>query len=164
MPGTRTAGDPTSVSPTSVRVSYRFIDESGDLRSVSYDTTNSVTDQQIEDVAAALQPASNASLYDIVVSRSYAGDRLASNASSNAYPSVYDNIALGLKNLTFNAQQTAYIPAPVKTLVPTGDTVDTAASLYTAWRTAVLALLQGSYTVRQARLTERVERNEGVPG
>lgn len=147
---------------TSKAVSISMIDASGDERSVRLVVPSSATNTQIEALVAALQAASNASVYRVKVESLYVGAKLASNATNAAYTSVYDNIVLLLKESALVTQQ-AYVPAPKVAIIPSGDVVDISNALYTAWRDAALAAVSGSYAAQSVRFTERREKNDSIP-
>jgi len=161
MPGTRTA--PTvGGTPSYYLVSFTFLDESGDTRSVTMRAPATVTDAQIETTAAALQAASNASIWKVSKSAEYEGALSASNALEDAYPSVYDNISIGFRNTSNGAQQTGYIPAPLTDIVD-ADSPVVSDALFTAVRAAFLAVVGSGYAARFARFTERREINARKP-
>lgn len=150
-------------SPTFSRVTFALIDSRGDKRSVSHRIPADATEVQIEAVADALATATNASVYSISVQAVYSSLPQASNATDSAMESVFDNVALNLKDVAADSQQTAYIPAPLGTLILDGDIVDTGNAQYVAWRDAVDTMLGGAYAPVSVRFTERREKNDSTP-
>jgi hypothetical protein len=121
-----------------------------------------VTDAQIETAAAALQAASNASIWKVSKSAEYEGALSASNALEDSYPSVYDNVSIGYRANATGAQQTGYIPAPLTAIVD-ADSPVVSDALFTAVRAAFLAIVGTGYVARFARFTERREINQRKP-
>jgi hypothetical protein len=161
MAGTRTAGT-IDGSGSYKHISVSFQDVSGDPRTISDDVPIGVTDAQVESLVAALQAASQASIFRVGVEMVYAGDEDASNAESGTRDSVYDNVAIRLKNPTANLGKTQYIPAPdPAVMLADSDQVDPASTELGAVFTAWLALLSG-YSVKSARFTERREINQAT--
>lgn len=161
MAGTRTA--PTvDGNPTEKAISYSFIDHSGDVRSIRVVGAAGVTPAQIEALGAALQAASNASLWRIKVEDLYYGTELASNATNDSYQSVYDNVVLLLKASALISQQ-GYIPAPLAAMIPSGDVVDVVNTEYGNVKAAYLAVVGGTYSAKSVRFTERQEKNSSTP-
>lgn len=162
MAGTRSA--PTvDGSPTFIQVGVRLVDSRGDLRTVSLRVAAGTLPASIEAMVAALQVATNASVYEVQVTERYATNPLASNADNSVFESVYDNIAINFKNQSTGAQQTAFIPAPIGGLVLDGDEVATVIPAYSDFRDAVDAILDTAYEPVTARFTERREKNDSVP-
>ncbi len=114
-------------------------------------------------MAVALGAATNASVYEVQVTDRWANIPSAANAIEDVVESVYDNIALNLKDVGAGLQQTVYVPAPIGDLILDGDVVDTADALYTAWRDAWLTVVAGNYAAVTVRFTERREKNDSVP-
>jgi len=163
MPGTRTAPTVDAGTATFVRVTLALIDSRGDKRSVSIRASAAIVPAAIETLTAAIQAATNASVYRVGFTYVYEGDALGSNASEAVVESVYDNVAINFKDVAGNRQQTVYIPAPVGDIILDGDIVDTADAIYTAVRDAYDTALAGDYTPITARFTERRDKNDAVP-
>lgn len=161
MAGTRTSG---TVDGTGAykHVSVSFIDVSGDVRTVSDDLPVGTTDAQVESLVAALQAASQASIFRVGVEMVYAGDEDLSNATAGSRDSVFDNVAVRMKNSTMNQAKTTYIPAPDPVIMlADSDQVNPASTELAAVFTAWLAVLSG-YGVKSARYTERREINQAT--
>jgi hypothetical protein len=161
MPGTRTAPDVTGAA-TRKLVSFRWIDNSGDIRGDSIYFDIAATQAQIEAVLAALVAGSNASLFEVHVASVWVGTAAPANAlNAGRSPSLYDNIVLHFKDDTTLASQRLFIPAPIEAyMVATTDTPDVTdlSTLVTAAETA----LAGAYDVKSARYSERREINTKV--
>lgn len=161
MPGTRTAGTVDGTGSYK-HVSISFIDVSGDQRTISADVATTVTDAQVEALVAALQAASQASIWRVGVEMVYAGDDDLSNATSGSRDSVFDNVAVRFKNAATNIGITNYIPAPDPAImVADSDQVDPTSTELAAVFTAWLATMSG-YSVKSARYSERREINQAV--
>lgn len=161
MAGTRTA---TTVdgSGNYKHISFTFIDISGDQRTISADVENATTDAEIEALGAALQAASQASLWRIGVEVVYAGDDDMNNATGGSRDSVFDNVAIRFKNAATNAGTSTYIPAPdPAVMLADSDMVDPASTELAAVFTAWLAMTPG-FSVKSARYTERREINQAT--
>jgi len=162
MAGTRTAPTYTA-TPARWRVSLKFIDASGDVRTISLDVLAAdYSVAKVETFAAAEQAATQASLCSIEVAAVFAGDEDASNAGTDERNSVFDNVALRAKNATTNIAYDGYIVAP-DPLVMLGSTdeIDPASTVLLDVLAAYLALKAG-YTFRSARYTERLEKNIAI--
>lgn len=167
MPRTAPTYDNTGSAPTFVRVSFRFIDATGDLRSVTLqvDPTDA-TDAKIEAMAAALGAASNANLYEIQKTDVWAAVASVGSATAGTgrSESVFDNIVIQLKSVA-NRSERSYIPAPIEAAFNTASDQPDGANTQLA--NVVLAsenlLLAGGFASVGARYTERREINEQVP-
>lgn len=166
MPRSAPTIDNVGGAPNFVRVSFRFVDASGDIRSVSLQIDPAdATDAKIEAEVAALAAASNADIYSVEITQVWGAVADSTNAISGAgrSESVFDNIVIQLKN-SQNRSERAYIPAPIEAAMSTGtDQVDGAA---TELVNVVLAsenlLLADSYNAIGARYSERREINEQI--
>lgn len=166
MPRSAPEVDNTGSAPAYVHVAYRFIDFSGDLRTVSMDLDpTAATDTLIEALAVEYGTASNADLYAIEVTDVWGAVADASNAveTTGKSNSVYDNLVVQMKNVT-NQSVRVYIPAPVSNLFVGGtDQIDGESTPLANFLTDALALFSGAgYTIVGARYTERREINEQV--
>ena len=158
--GTRTA--PTvNGTPSYQLASFALVDASGDQRSVAIQGPAGATSGQWEAIAAALQAASQASLYSANVQMVYEGDKDPGNAVAGSRDSVYDNVTTLLKNTT-RVSRDVFIPAPAPEIMNGDlDEVDPTSTELSDFYTAVLAVSSG-FTVRSARYTERREINKRV--
>lgn len=149
-------------TPTLKRVSFRYIDISGDKISHSLQLSPTATLAQIQALAAAIGAASNASLYEIGSEDVWATVPSASNAlDATKSNSVYDHIIAQYKNAA-NQGTRIYVPAPVDAAFQADtDNVDPADALITALKTAGDALLS-SYTAIGYRFNETREINSQV--
>lgn len=170
MPRTAPTIDFTGSAPAYVRVSYRFIDFSGDLRTVSIDVdATDATDANIEALAVALGAGTNADMYGVEITQIWNAVADASNAldpsvvTTDKSASVFDNIVIASKNVT-NQSKRLFVPAPTGALMVGGtDQVDGTSTPLANILTAYLALITtGGYSITGARYTERREINEQV--
>lgn len=158
--GTRTA--PTiNGTPSYQLASFAFVDVSGDVRSVAIQGPAGATNAQWEAIAAAFQDATQASLWSANIQDVYEGDKDPGNGVSGSRDSVFDNVAVLLKN-TSRVSRDAFIPAPAPEIMNGAlDEIDPASTELAALFTAILAVSSG-FTVRSARYTERKEINKRV--
>lgn len=161
---TRTAPTIADGTQNITKASFRFIDNRGDLRTVTVEAEDGVgLIANVEAVSAALAAGSNANLYSVKISYEWASTASASAANNDPMESVYDNVVINYKDITINKQQSTYIPAPLSAIVGDGDKVVTTNVLYTAVRGAYETLIGLSYTPVTARFTERREKNDSTP-
>lgn len=162
MAGTRTAG---TVDGSGVRkdLSITFVDASGDTRTVTLQLPDSASNAQMEAIVAAMQAASNASIWRVGVEEVYEGAFSNDNAEDEVYPSVFDNVTIGYRQVSTGLSKTAYIVAPEAALVGEGDEVQTDNAEYSAVKSAVLAALGSGWETRFTRFTERREINKRKP-
>lgn len=163
MPGTASA--PTvDGTPLYDKVSIHYVDASGDTRSDSIQIDPGTTDAQVQTMVGLIQGNSNASIYKVERTATYASIPNPTNAVAAVYPSVYDNVVLLFKT-PLNASQNVFIPAPDTDIMPTdSDTPDMAALIPTS--VAIINVLEGLGTVEwsgvSGRFTERREKNQRV--
>lgn len=120
MAGTRTA--PTvDGTPPYIHVAFRFIDASGDIRTISGDFDADMTVVEIEALAAALQVATQASLFGIERTEVYNGAQITGNAENDQRDSVYDQVIMRAKNPSLNIGYSWEVPAPIPAVM-VGDT------------------------------------------
>jgi len=149
-------------TPTYKLVSLHYIDASGDVRSDSLQVPTAATNAEIQAYADASGDLSNGSLYKVEVSEVYNSVPDKSDATDAPKDSVYDNLVFLAKDAT-NASKRTFIPAPLASLFVAGtDEIDPASVPLGVYLTAVLALVAGTYSITQARYTERREINEAV--
>lgn len=159
MPRTAPAVNGT---PQFKKVSFRWIDFSGDKRSDSLQIPAAATDAQIEAMAEALADGSNASLYAVVPEFWYNSTPDKTNAVNEPKDSVFDNMVM-LAKTAANLSQRGFIPAPIDGLfAPTTDQPNPASTELVAIMTAFLALVGAGYSIVSLRYTERREINEAV--
>lgn len=161
MPGTRTAPAITGAQ-TYDTVTFRFIDENEKEYSDTFRIDAATTAVELEAVAAAVQLASNGSLYDVVRSSAWRGAKNAANALSAVHESVADKIRLSMVELSSGAYEQAYIPAPLETLVGDGGVVDITQVAYTTWRDAVLAAVPTTFVGLNTEFVQYSQRNDAV--
>lgn len=161
MPGTSTV--PTIISgTTSELLSMSWIDNEDKEFTDSFLSKTGVLDSEIQSLIDTAQPASNASLWRVAHTRVWEGQSNASSAASNAHESVRDLLRLSFKDLSNNAYQQAYVPAPLTALITAGGDVDTANALYTAWKAAVIAAIRAGFDPLNVGFVERVQRNSSI--
>lgn len=150
-------------TPTLRRVSFRWIDATGDKRSDQVeDLPANLLDADIEAYAVALGANSNAALYSIEVVDIYNSTADKSNAVDAIERSVFDNFVILAKN-ALNQSRRFYVPAPEAALFVDGtDQFDPSEGEWANILAAVVALTD-SYDVVSIRYSERKEKNEAIP-
>lgn len=153
MPGTRTA--PTvDGSPSYINASFVWYDYTGDQRTDTYQFDGDSTNAEIEALAAALQAASNATLWRIKKSDTYNSVGDPSNALEEVWENAKDNIVLLAKNAANNSQD-FYIPSPINDMFIEGtESIDPTDTTLNAVLTAI-APMQAGYGFVSARFTHR---------
>jgi len=143
-------------------VSLRWIDAVGDIRSDATIIDAGATDVQIEAVAAAMQAASNASLYAIRVTDVYEGAKSKGNADSAVRESLQDNIVFHAKD-SGRVDRRSFVPAPLAAVfVADTETPDEGDGLIVALMAAWETIWAGTFAGVSLRFTERREINEKV--
>lgn len=163
MPGTRTAPN-IGGTPTFKRISIGLIDAQGDLRSLSLIGIAATTVSMVETLVAAIQDASNASIYSCTISDVYEGARSKANALNAPVVSLYSNIVYHVKASPSESQR-GYVPAPLSAVFVAGtDTPDSTNTLLITIMAAVDSVVgAAAYTGVSLRYTERREINDSVP-
>ena len=153
MPGTRTAPTVDGL-PTFKVVSITMYDYTGDQRTETIQVDAAATDAQIEAYVAALQAATNATVWKVDVGYVYnsVGD------SSNALEEVWENAATNIVTLIKDADnnsRNAFIPAPINAVFLEGtENINPSATQLADYLTALLALRSG-FSVVSMRFTHR---------
>jgi len=161
MPGTRTAGTVDGTGSFK-ELSVRWIDSVGDIRSDATIIDAAASDAEIEAVAAALVPTSNASLYAIRVTEVYEGAKSKANALSAVRESLQDNIVFHAKDAG-RVDRRAFFPAPVAgVFVADTETPDEGDALIITLMAAWETVWAGTFAGVSLRFTERREINEKV--
>lgn len=163
MPGDRTA-PAVNGTPPFQRVSFSFVDASEDIRSIALQLPPGSTAAQIEAIATQLQALTNASLFKVEVTASYASSPDAGEALAELHESVYDNVAMLLKDQV-NHSQNFFVPAPILDLVPADSDTPIGLELLALILALTAALEQGTtddWQAVSARYTERREKNQRV--
>jgi len=151
-------------TPTFQRVSFHFIDATGDQRSDSYNVPAAATVAQIEAAGAAIAASSHASLWKIETTAVYEGNSSKTNADTGVENnSVFDNVVILFRNPTTRATQDGFVPAPAVELFVSADSdtpdTDPAGDL-AGVASAIEAMLgAAAWNVISARYTERREMN-----
>lgn len=146
-------------TPTVKEVSIRYIDNSGDKRSVLYKADAAITNATIEAHVSEAAAASQANVYEVHIREIYRAVEDATLALAGEQNSVYDQAILLFKTPA-GATQSIYLPAPLESIMEGNtDNVDTANALYTAWRNTAEAMLANAFEPVSVRYTERHEFN-----
>lgn len=161
MPGTRTAPDITTTANKTM-LSISWVDAENKEYSDNIIIKSTSTAAQREAYVAKAVAASNASAWRVTQSIVWVGARNSSNALPEAHESVADKVRLSYKDLSNDAYQQAYIPAPLTVLVLVGGVVDTANSIYTDWRDAVNAIIPITFIPLNTEFVQNVQRNQIV--
>lgn len=159
MAGTRTA--PTvDGAPAFWHVAFQFIDASGDLRTISGDFDDDMTDAEVESLAVSLQAVTQSNLVRVEKTAVYSGAVTVSGATNLQRSSVFDQVILRAKSPTLNLGYSWEIPAPITALfVGDTDQINTASVPLGAVMTALGAGKAG-YGFVSTRYTERKEINK----
>lgn len=143
-------------------VSLRWIDAVGDIRSDATIIAAAASDAEIEAVAAAMQAATNASLYAIRVTDVYEGAKSKANADSAVRESLQDNIVFHAKDAG-RVDRRSFLPAPLAAVfVANTETPDESDGLIVTLMAAWETLWAGTFAGVSLRFTERREINEKV--
>lgn len=124
------------------------------------DAASLATEKQA--VLDAMQAASNASSWKCEVREVFEGVKNAANADAVAHESVQDKIRLSYKALASGAYLQSYIPSPLTVLVGDGGVVDTSQALYTAFKSAMDAIVPTGFTALNTEFVEYSGRNDSV--
>lgn len=168
MAGTRSA--PTvNGTPQVKKVNVRFVDHTGDLRSVQVISASTVTDAEIEAMVADMQAISRASIFEVNVTECYYSQWQASNAEEDVWENVSTNLVALFKDDSANSQN-GYIPAPIDDIFVDGtDNPDGTNTDLTDWLVSTITVLDGgaggsgTFSAIQGRLTHRTDRNQATP-
>jgi hypothetical protein len=158
----RTAPD-VEGTVTQTRVSWRFIDVSGDRRAVSLICDPAITNATLEAATEAIGEATNANLWEVTRTQVWGSLPVASAAAAEREDTVYNNIVI-LYKAPGGDSRDFFIPAPVHGMfVGETDNVNNASSIYETVRDTVEACLTNAFEPVTARYTERREINKAVP-
>lgn len=163
MPGTRTA-PVVDGTPPFQQASYRFVDATGDIRSISIQFPPGTTATQINAIATQLQALTNASLFEVRVNQVYGVPPDQAEALNEVHISVFDNVVVLFKD-EVNHSQDVFIPAPTTDLQPDDGDSPVTVELTALILAVTAALEQGTTSDWQAvsaRYTERREKNQRV--
>lgn len=144
-------------TPTYVLVTFRYVDANGTKDAFSVRTTLArATNANVEAARVAIGAASNANVYEILISSAYASASASPAAATEApRESAKDVIETLQKDIASGASQYVYIPAPLDSLfVPDTNIVDTAQTEYTDVDTAFDAILPASFSAISVRFAE----------
>lgn len=159
VPGTRTAPALTG-SATKSMLSVSWVDAEDHEYSDSLIIDPAATAAEKEAYVATAVLGSNASAWKVTESSVWVGAKNKANSLAEAHESVADKIRLSYKDLTVDAYQQAYIPAPLTALVLEGGTVDVSAAIYTNWKAAITAIVPVSFTPLNVEFVQNTQRND----
>jgi len=146
-------------SGTRKSISLRWIDANNQKRADTLILDQASTNAQIEAIVAAMAAASNANIYEVVVSEVYADVPNSGDAIEEPRESARDNIVILFKNAATADGRDYFVPAPLDTLFAGGtNIVDVTDPLILAVRDALDAALTG-YEPVSVRFTERRKKN-----
>lgn len=158
----RTAPD-VEGSATKTRISWTFLDISGDQRSVSLLCDPAITNDTIEAATEALGEATNANLYQVSKTIIWGAVKSAAGAVGEREDSVFNNIVILYQSAGGDSRD-MFIPAPVHGMfVGETDNVNAASTIFATVRDTVEACLTNAFEPVTARYTERKEINKAVP-
>lgn len=161
MAGVRSAPTVDGTPPFQT-ASYRFIDSTEDIRTVSIQFPPGTTAAQIEAVGTQLQALSNASLFQIDVRAVYASTPDVANADPVVHISVFDNVVVLFKD-QLNHSQDIFVVAPTTDLQPDDSDTPVGSELTALILAVTNGLEQGTtddWQAVSARYTERREKNQ----
>jgi hypothetical protein len=149
-------------TPDRWKVSVRFIDATGDLRSESQLYTTLPTDANIDAMVDALGAQSNADIYEVAVEHVYASVGDSSNATNATRASVSQNLVFLAKNPAGDSRN-LFVPAPVEAcFITSTDEIDPANALTIATLAAWVNMLPAGFGIVSGRFTGRREKNKAV--
>lgn len=154
MAGTRTA--PTvDGTPNWKVVSITVYDHTGEQRTDSYYFDADSTDAEIEAFVAALQAATNATIWKVSVSFLYNSIGDSSNAVEEVWEDADTNVVLLAKSPTVVKGDDFYIPAPINDMFIEGtNEIEPTNAVLAALMAAILPMKAG-YSFVSARLSSR---------
>lgn len=158
----RTAPDVEGTA-TQVRVSWAFIDVSGDPRSVSLLCDPAITNATLEAATEAIGEATNANLWKVSKSTIWNAVKSAASAVAEREDSVWNNVVI-LYQSPGGDSRDFFLPAPVHGIFAgETDNVNVASTIFATVRDTVEACLTNAFEPTTARYTERREINKAVP-
>lgn len=161
MPGTSTV--PTIANgPTKTTVSISWVDDENQTFTDTFNADPAPADALLQTLVDTAQAGANPSSYKLEVTAVYEGQRSPTAAASAAKESVYDKIRLSFKDLSNDAYQQTYMPGPLTAIIGDGGVVDNENALYTAWRDAVIALIQDGFDPLNTEFVQNSKRNQKV--
>lgn len=162
MPGTRTAPTVDGLGQTFKALSLRWMDYTGDLRTDTFQILSAATPAEMEAFAAAMQAASNATLYEIKVADVYASIPDSQNALEEVWENATDNIVYQAK-LPDGTSSRIFVPSPIESqFIDTTDMIDPTSPVVAAVIAAWTPLINPAYEVVGARFTSRRQINQQV--
>lgn len=154
MPGTRTA--PTiDGTPTFIQISVTLYDYTGEQRTDSYFVDADSTNAEIEAYVAALQAATNGTVWRVKVGYVYNSIGDSSNALEEVWEDADSNFVALIKAPAIEKGQDWYIPAPINAMFVEGtNEIDPTNATLAAWLAAILPM-RANYAVVSGRFTSR---------
>lgn len=161
MAGTSTI--PTILAgETGYFVTIRWIDDNEKEYADSFRTKPNPSDAEIQALVDASQAGSNASSWKCEVGKQWEGSKNAFSAASAVHESVADKVRLSYKDISSGAYEQAYLPAPLEVLVGDNGLVDISQATYIAWKAALNAVVQSSFTALNTAFVQYSGRNEST--
>lgn len=162
MAGTRSA--PTvDGTPNAMRVSFKWMDYTGEKRADSVRVDLAVTPAQIEAAAVAAQAMSNATLYEVSVQNLYTSEASPGLAAEDVYEDVGSSLVVQYREPTIGISQRGYVPSLIDDVLVNGtENVDPSNALLLTYISAFSALLGGTWSTVGARFTQRRDINQQV--
>lgn len=142
-------------TPTWKVVSITLYDYTGEQRTDSYYMDADSTDAEIEALVAAVQAATNGTIWKVGVTDLYNSVGDSSNADEEVWEEASSNLVLLLKSPTVEKGFNFFIPAPANAMFIEGtESIDPASAELAAVMTALLPMRSG-YSVVSGRFTSR---------
>lgn len=161
MAGTSTI--PTILAgETSYEITLSWIDDNEKEYSDSFRTKAAVSTAEIQAFVDTSQAGSNASAWKVTTSTVWEGTKNAFSAASDVHESVADKVRLSFKDIGTGAYDQAYLPAPLEVLVGDNGIVDTSQAVYTAWKSALEAIVQTTFTALNVAFVQYSSRNDST--
>lgn len=156
--GTRTAPTVAIANINRSSTSVHLIDASGDQYSSSLITPDLVSDINAEAFAAAYQAATQASVWKIVQTIEYVGDRDPDNAGTDQRNTISEGNNLLWKNLATLSSQTPRAVAPILGVMQGNQDIPLLTSAEMVALIASITSILAGYSLESAQFTGRRER------
>ncbi len=154
MAGTRTAPTVDGATFTFIKVTLTWYDYTGEQRSDSYRMDSDSSSAEIEAFAAAMQAASNATLWRIQVSEVYNSVGDSSNALEEVWENAQDNLLFLFKDPSDNGFN-IFIPSPMESMfIDATEELDPTNAEIIAVLASVLPM-KATYAVVSGRMSHR---------
>lgn len=157
------SGNDMTGNPNFKTATFRFVDARGDKTAVSVSTLLTATTAQIAALRTALGNATNANLYEVQITETFAGLPLASLALDQVFTNTDSVVNILFKNQVTLESAPFEIPAPAGGMIIANESVDTEDPLFIAVSEAVQDVLGDlAWVAYTARFTERRNINKAV--